>query len=87
MITLEKVQVFEKYLGDIEGWDRFGKEEDKEKLNYKEFLQIEGFIRDLGLIKENILSKSYEKKVLKAMEEETASYDIIEKLSSLIGKY
>jgi len=29
MITTEKINVYKKYNGDIEGWDRFGKKKDK----------------------------------------------------------
>lgn len=60
-ITLEKLKVYQKFSGDIDGWARMGSSEEKENMSDEDWYIIDGLIMDIKLGRSNleeILSKS-----------------------------
>lgn len=60
-ITLERLKVYQKFSGDIDGWARMGSSEEKENMSDEDWYIIDGLIMDIKLGRSNleeILSKS-----------------------------
>ncbi|MEP7320863.1 MAG: hypothetical protein ABI761_03050 [Saprospiraceae bacterium] len=53
MITLQLLQIYNNYEGSGEQFVRFGSEEEKEILDYDNWVLIEEFIHDIHLLKIN----------------------------------
>ena len=59
MITLEKVQIFFKYNGDIDSWVRSGSRKEKLIMADNDWYVIGGLLQDLFLIKKGLTSESF----------------------------
>ncbi len=84
MITLEKLNIFEKYEGNDEGLFRFGKEKDKKVISYEEWSQIEKLLRQIYLVEKNLASKEFETKMNLTLDEITNSSLVRAKLISYV---
>ena len=82
MITLEKLNIFEKYKGHGEGFLRFGKEKDKAVLSEEEWSEIEELLRQVYLVENNLASNEIEVKMKLALDEKIESSLVKTKLIS-----
>lgn len=87
MITIKKLEIYNKYSGDIEGWDRFGKREDKKKLTYEEWELIDELIHGLELIDKGLASDGFKSQVLNKLREVCDTQQTENKLKILLYKY
>lgn len=87
MITTEKLKIYKKYSGNIEGWDRFGKKKDKSFLEYEEWELIDELIQNLELVEKGLASDSFKSQTLDKLNSACDSENTKEELKSLIGKY
>ena len=87
MITTKKLEIYNKYSGDIEGWDRFGKRDDKKKLTYEEWELIDELIQGLELIDKDLASDDFRSQILNNLHEVCDTQVKESKLKALIYKY
>ena len=87
MITTEKLKIYKKYSGNIEGWDRFGKKKDKSFLEYEEWELIDELIQNLELVEKGLAADSFKTQTLNKLNEACDNEKTQQELKSLIGKY
>lgn len=87
MITSEKLKIYQKYFGNTEGWDRFGKPEDKEVLEYYEWNLIDKLIHRLELVEKGLASDSFNSQTLKDLKKVCDSEKTEQELKRLARKY
>lgn len=87
MITLEKLKIYKKYSGNIESWDRFGKDRDRSFLKYEEWELIDELIQNLELIENRLVSDSFKSQTLDKLKKVCDSEKTQNDLKSLIKKY
>lgn len=63
MITLKQLEIFAKYHGDADMWDRIGLSSEREILKYQDWRLIEDLLQDFKIIKNATASTEYELKV------------------------
>ncbi|MBK0403175.1 hypothetical protein I5M27_09275 [Adhaeribacter sp. BT258] len=85
-ITIKHVQIFEKYLGDDDGFARSGTGKEKEYFQKGEWALIGNIIQDLELIENGLASKKYEEEINRNLQEELES-DAIEALKRKTKKH
>lgn len=83
MITLQEVEVYKKYLGDIEALDRFGKKKDRAVLQYKEAVLIDRFVQDFEIIFKGLASKEFEKEVINRIRESCVDQITIDSIKAI----
>ena len=54
MITMQKVRIYRRYNGDIDGLARIGTKEEKEIMTDHDWNKIDGFILDIRLVKKGL---------------------------------
>lgn len=59
MITTEKIAIFKKYAGDIDGWARMAPAEEKAAISDADWYEINGLIQDYALVKKGLASVRY----------------------------
>ena len=59
MITQDKIKIYKKYSGDIDGWARSGSKIEKTVINDNDWYIIDGFIQDLTLVKKGLTSQTF----------------------------
>ncbi|MGN8226539.1 hypothetical protein [Gracilimonas sp. BCB1] len=63
MITVKKLNIFEKYYGNEDGFFRFGKKKDQDALTEEEWYEIEELLRQVYLVHNDLASKELEAKL------------------------
>lgn len=63
MITVHKIQVYNKYGGDEDGMSRSGNEADKDVIRGDEWTKIRDFYQDIHLVSQHLASKEYIEKL------------------------
>ena len=87
MITSEKLKVYKKYFGNTEGWDRFGKSEDKEVLGNYEWVLIDRLINRLELAEKGLVSDGFNLQTMKDLKRVCDNEKTEQELRELTGKY
>ncbi len=87
MITQEKLNIYKKYSGNMESWDRFGKKKDKRIMPYKEWEMIDELIQNLELVEKGLASVDFKLQTLKKLSQACDSEKTQQELVSLLGKY
>lgn len=59
MITAEKIKIFDRYAGNIDGFARFGRDHEKKVFNDNEWSIIDNFYQDIELINKNLVALVY----------------------------
>ncbi|WP_162426144.1 hypothetical protein [Pontibacter pudoricolor] len=70
-ITIDKLNIYQKYGGDNDGFARAGKEVEKQKLNSEDWALIDELIQSLELINHGLASGDFAKRTLSRLEELT----------------
>ncbi|CAM3863065.1 hypothetical protein POKO110462_22440 [Pontibacter korlensis] len=68
-ITIDKLNIYQKYGGDNDGFARAGKEVEKQKLNSEDWALIDELIQSLELISNGLASGDFAKKTLSRLAE------------------
>ena len=87
MITLEKLKIYNKYSGNIESWDRFGKKKDKGFLEYEEWELIDELVQNIELVEKGLVSENFKFQTLNMLNDACDNEKTKEALKALIGKY
>ena len=79
MITLEKIDIYNKYSGDSDGFAKSACEADKALFEDNEWMQIENILRDIELINKQLVAQSFIHQTLKRLKEycDTKAYDAL----------
>ncbi|WP_440880595.1 hypothetical protein [Tenacibaculum sp. C7A-26P2] len=64
MLTIEKIKIYNKFGGDIDGLVRVGKSTEKNLISYNDWFLIDEFEQDIKLISDRLVSKEYREKSL-----------------------
>lgn len=76
MITIEKIKIYGRYYGDIDGWIRIGTDLEKSIINDIDWSLIEEFIQEIHLVKNGLAAKSFssalDEKLIKTCYDERA---------------
>lgn len=59
MITIEKIKIFDRYVGDIDSFARSGRDHEKKLLNNNEWFLIDNFYQDIELISKKLADQGY----------------------------
>lgn len=59
MITIDKVRIYQRFNGNIDGWARVGTKEEKSIMSDNDWFLIEGFITDIKLVKTGFASDTF----------------------------
>ncbi|MDT4290410.1 hypothetical protein RO575_12635 [Methylomonas sp. MO1] len=63
MIGLEKVAIYRKFAGDIDGWARMASASEKAILTGDDWRQIDSIVQDFGLVQAGLASTRYVEKL------------------------
>ena len=61
MITIQKLQIYSQFNGDIDGFARLADEQQKMLINSGEWSVIESLLQDIGLVEKGLVSEHYRK--------------------------
>jgi len=76
MITKQKIKIYTKYKGDIDGFSRGGKRNEKEIIKDNDWTIIDNVLQDLKLINNKMCSEKYKTKVYDYLSKEFDSESI-----------
>lgn len=80
MITNEKIKIYLRYRGDIDGFTLVGAPDEKAIVAESEFYEIRDLTQDIILMKRNLVSKEYAKRVRNKIKENEIDQEMVELL-------
>ena len=83
MITKEKIGIYKKYHGDIDGWARMGSPSEQELMQDEDWYVIDDLLQDLALMKDGKTSEDYNQKLMQKLMDNCAGEDIVKELGEL----
>jgi hypothetical protein len=86
MITQEKIGIYIRYDGDIDGFVRVGSAKEKEIMNDNDFFEIQNLIQDIILMRRNLSSKQYTENTRKKLAENSIDPETVELLYNKFKK-
>jgi len=87
MITQLKLKIYQKYLGDIDRWARYGTKSDFKLMNDEDLSLIDNLLQSLEIIENGLASNSFKDKTLLELKKTCDSEESQDVLKSLIGKF
>lgn len=84
MITIDKVKIYKRFNGDVDGWARIGTKEEKSVMNNDDWFLIEGFIQDLHLVKKRLASNTFMTSINERLKEHCDSEETIQEITELV---
>ena len=69
MLTLEQVELYERYNGNGDSFSRFAKKEEDMIISDENWRILDDFVQDIIFIRKEITSESYIKNVIKRLKE------------------
>ncbi|AMK77605.1 MULTISPECIES: hypothetical protein [Methylomonas] len=84
MINLEKVAIYRKFAGDIDGWARMASAAEKAMLTGDDWRQIDSFVQDFGLVKAGLASARYAEKLHARIVESITDAETLAALKELV---
>ena len=86
MITSEKVRLYKKYHGDIDGWARMASNNEKSMMCDADWYEIDSFVHEYGLIKSGLASARYAEKLNNRMNAAVSDSEALTALKALVGE-
>ena len=84
MINKEKMAVYQKYAGDMDGWARMASVAEKALISDADWYEINSFIQDYSLVKKGLASQRYADKLDARIEAATPSPEDRQALKALM---
>lgn len=84
MITIDKIKIYKRFNGDIDGWARIGTNEEKSIMNDNDWFLIEGFIQDISLVKKGLASDTFMNSIRERLKENCDSEEAIQAIEELV---
>ena len=69
MLTIEKIKIYNKFGGDIDGFSRGGKTSEENLFDDNDWSLIDEFEQDIKIISDRLVSEEYREKALKKLRE------------------
>lgn len=69
MITTEKIKIFDRYKGDIDGFARVGRNYEKKRIDNNDWYLIDSFYQDIELINKGLAAQTYIAKTFSKLKE------------------
>jgi hypothetical protein len=86
MITIDKIKVYNRFNGDVDGWARIGTKEEKSVINDVDWFQIEEFIQEIQLIKKRLASNIFMNSINERLKKHCDSDETIQAIKELAEK-
>jgi hypothetical protein len=83
MLTEEKLKIYKRYQGDIDGWARSNSKKEKLVMNDNDWYIIDGLVQDISLIAKGLASKDFEDSVKERLKESCIDHVTIEEVRKL----
>ncbi|MBX9449612.1 MAG: hypothetical protein KL787_07850 [Taibaiella sp.] len=83
MITIDKIKIYTRFNGDVDGWARVGTKEERSIMNDKDWVLIETFIQDINLVKKGLASDSFIHSINDRLRKNCDSQETIDSLKAL----
>jgi hypothetical protein len=83
MITIEKINIYKYFNGNIDSWARVGTKEQKAIMNDKDWLLIDDLIQDIRLLEKALVSEIYMKTINERLNENCDSEETISELKKM----
>ncbi|WP_343303372.1 hypothetical protein AAHN97_17590 [Chitinophaga niabensis] len=84
MITLEKLDIYKRYDGSVDGWSHSGSSRQKQAMTDKDWFVIESFIQDLTLVKRGLASESFQESLNNRLKGECDNEGALEEIKRMI---
>ncbi|WP_020483202.1 hypothetical protein [Methylomonas sp. MK1] len=84
MISLEKVAIYRKFAGDIDGWARMASASEKAILTGDDWRQIDSIAQDFGLVQAGLASTRYAENLHKRIAESVTDAETLAALKELV---
>lgn len=69
MITEQKIEIYKKYHGDIDGLSRGGKKQEKILFDEKDWSLIDSVLQDLEIVNKGLCSSDYKERLIGLLNE------------------
>lgn len=83
MITIDKIKIYKRFNGDVDGWARIGTAEEKSIMSDDDWFLIDGFIQDLSLVKKCLASDGFMKSINEKLNENCDTDQTIQEIKDL----
>ena len=83
MISKQKLNIYNKYKGDIDAWSRSGSKKEKEVISDDEWFLIDELLQDLQLVEKGLASESFIKDFNSRLNS-NCDYETISKLKLMV---
>jgi len=83
MITEEKIKIYTRYKGDIDGWARTSRKKEQNVMEDSDWYLIEALIQDIQLVKKGLASSVYSNNVNEKLTSNCDSVETIKKLKAI----
>lgn len=84
MITQEKLRIYKKYDGSIDGWARSGRKKERNLMSDDDFSMIERLIQDLKLIDKGLAAEVYINDFYKRLNDNCDNAETIEQIKAML---
>jgi hypothetical protein len=83
VVTIDKIKIYKRFNGDVDGWARIGTTEEKSTMNVDDWFLIDSLIQDISLIKKGLVSDSLMKSINKKLKENCDTDETIQVIKDL----
>ena len=80
MITIDKLNIYKKYQGDGDAFNRVGTKKEKGIINYSDWKCIEDLLQDICFVKKGFASKPLEEKLMEKLKNSCENQNVIDEL-------
>lgn len=84
MITQDKIKIYKRYNGDIDGWSRNGSKKEKFVMTDDDWYIIDGLIQDFTLVKNGLTSLTFNNDLNNKLKENCDNEETIQALKAII---
>ena len=84
MITEKKINLYNKYGGDIDGWARNNSKKELSIMSDDDWFLIDGFIQDLTLVKNGLASLEFSNSLNNRLKENCDTEETINKIKNIL---
>ncbi|KAA9034563.1 hypothetical protein FW778_22260 [Ginsengibacter hankyongi] len=83
MINGEKIKIYKNYNGDIDGWAKTSKKNERAIMDDSDWYLVESLIQDIKIVKKGLGSSDYSNDVYERLNKNCDSAETVEKLKAL----
>lgn len=85
MISIEKINIYKKYNGDIDAWARVGKKRERAVMSDTDWSLIDEFVQNLEMLKKGLVSKNFEIQAYEKLDELCENEEAIKEIKSIVN--